>query len=115
MENEMNKKERLKFLILKLSNFFIDKFLCAGLAYKENVTASDVDPDELKMGIEVEYEHTTSKCLSTRIALDHLAEIPDYYTRLKRMEEEAFNEMENEDLKVKTNYIRSNNSISKKV
>lgn len=47
------------------------------------------DPSELKMGIDVEYEHTTSPLISRKIAMDHLAEIPDYYTRLKRMEEEA--------------------------
>ncbi len=47
------------------------------------------DPDELKMGIEVEYEHTTNPLLSRKISLDHLTETPDYYTRLKRMEEEA--------------------------
>jgi hypothetical protein len=47
------------------------------------------DPSELKMGIEVEYEHTTNPLISRKIALDHLAETPDYYTRLKRMEEDA--------------------------
>ena len=29
--------------------------------------------------------------IATRIALDHLAELPDYYTRLKKMEEEGKN------------------------
>ena len=114
MENEMNKTDRVKFLILKLANIFLNKFLSAGLAYKEGITRNDVDPKELEMGIGVEYEHTISKFISKRIALDHLAEIPDYYTRLKRMEEEAFAEMENKDAKVKTNNIRSINSYSKR-
>jgi DNA polymerase III epsilon subunit-like protein len=57
-----------------------------GLADKEGVTHKDVDPKELEMGIEVEYEHTKDKETSKKIALDHLAEIPDYYTRLKRMQ-----------------------------
>jgi hypothetical protein len=47
------------------------------------------DTNELKMGIEVEYEHSTNQLISRKIAMDHLVEIPDYYTRLKRMEEEA--------------------------
>ena len=47
------------------------------------------DPKELKMGIEVEYEHTTDPLISRKIAMDHLVEIPDYYTRLARMESEA--------------------------
>lgn len=44
---------------------------------------------QLKMGIKVEYEHTKDKTISTEIALDHLYEIPDYYTRLAKMEDEA--------------------------
>lgn len=49
----------------------------------------EYDPEQLAMGIEVEYEHTTNKEMSEKIAKDHLAEIPDYYTRLKAMEEQA--------------------------
>lgn len=49
----------------------------------------DHDPKELEMGIEVEYEHTTEALISRKIAMDHLVEIPDYYTRLKKMEDEA--------------------------
>jgi hypothetical protein len=41
------------------------------------------------MGIAVEMEHTSCGIIAKRIALDHLAEISDYYTRLKAMEEEA--------------------------
>ena len=48
---------------------------------------SDFDADELAMGIEVEKEHTDDEALAKEISKDHLAEIPDYYTRLKVMEE----------------------------
>lgn len=41
------------------------------------------------MGIEVEKEHTDDEEIAKRIALDHLKEFPDYYTRLKKMEDEA--------------------------
>jgi len=47
------------------------------------------DPEQSKMGIEVEKEHTTNPLIAEKIAWDHLAEIPDYYTRLKKMESEA--------------------------
>lgn len=47
------------------------------------------DPKELAMGIEVEHEHSDVPQIQRKIALDHLAEIPDYYTRLKEMEEEG--------------------------
>ena len=48
------------------------------------------DPKELAMGIEVEKEHMTS-CMKvvSKIALDHLAELPNYYTLLKQMESDA--------------------------
>lgn len=47
------------------------------------------DPEQIKMGIEIEYEHTRKMEIARKIAYDHLAEIPDYYTRLAKMEEEA--------------------------
>lgn len=49
----------------------------------------EVDQKELAMGIEVEYEHTSNKKIATRIALSHLKEFSDYYTRLKKMEAEG--------------------------
>lgn len=51
------------------------------------------DPEQLKMGIEVEYEHTSCPRLAERIAKDHLAELPDYYTRLEKMEEDGKKEL----------------------
>ena len=52
---------------------------------------ADIKPDlsQLEMGIKVEMEHTTMPIISRKIAMDHLAEIPDYYTRLYNMEKEA--------------------------
>jgi hypothetical protein len=47
------------------------------------------DPKEIKMGIEIEAEHVGEPMIAEKIAKDHLAEIPDYYTRLKKMESEA--------------------------
>lgn len=68
---------------------FIEDFVNAGYANEKNFTAEDADPDELAMGIKVEMEHTSNRAIAERIALDHLSEIKDYYTRLKKMEEEA--------------------------
>lgn len=54
-----------------------------------------VDLDrQLNMGVKVEMEHTDYPEVAKRIALDHLVEIPDYYTRLNRMEDDAFAEWE---------------------
>ena len=44
--------------------------------------------DQIKMGIEVEYEHTKDPNVATEIAKDHLVESPFYYTYLEDMEEE---------------------------
>lgn len=65
------------------------KALKHGLARKENVSPRDVNKSQLRKGIKVEMEHTNDKCVAQCIALDHLAEIPDYYTRLAKMEKEA--------------------------
>lgn len=74
--------------VYELMAMFVE-FLANGRANKEGVTEDDVDSEELRMGIEVEYEHTTDEETAKRIALDHLAELPDYYTRLKKMEDEG--------------------------
>jgi len=46
--------------------------------------ASDVDPAELSLGQTVEMEHTTDTNIATEIALDHLSEDPQYYTKLRK-------------------------------
>lgn len=44
---------------------------------------------QIKMGIKVEHEHTPKRGIAQEIAMDHLAEFPDYYTRLHKMEAQA--------------------------
>jgi hypothetical protein len=68
---------------------FIESFIKKGRAVEKGFTEKDADPKELEMGIKVEYEHTDNKEISKRIALDHLAECKDYYTRLDKMEKEC--------------------------
>jgi hypothetical protein len=68
-----------------------------GEADKKKVTAKDVHPEELMMGIKVEMEHTQDKELAKQIALDHLAELPDYYSRLKKMEKEGEEDLNEEE------------------
>jgi len=41
---------------------------------------------QIETGIKVELEHTKSKKIARKIALDHLNEFPTYYTHLLRME-----------------------------
>lgn len=60
---------------------------------------NQVDVEEFRRGLEVELEHGTQDwqtnvtgddlILTGKIAWAHLKEIPDYYTRLDRLETEA--------------------------
>jgi len=58
-----------------------------------NVDWGEINPEEYRKGLEVEQEHATVAegdfMVMGQIALDHLKEIPDYYTRLLAMEDEA--------------------------
>ncbi len=60
---------------------------------KHNGTEKDVDPEQLELGIRIEMEHTNDKSVAKAIALDHLNEISDYYSRLIKMGKEAKDEL----------------------
>lgn len=61
-----------------------DSFWKAGDAYKKNFTEKDADPEELKLGIEEEKEHSDDISVRKKIALDHLAKNKKYYSTLKK-------------------------------
>jgi hypothetical protein len=50
---------------------------------------SDYPKKQVAMGKKVEMEHVNDKVRASEISKDHLEEIPDYYTRLDKMEREA--------------------------
>jgi len=61
--------------------------------------AAPFDVEQFRMGMDVELEHGRTDpatdvtgddpVVTAKIALAHLNEFPDYYTRLERMEEQA--------------------------
>ena len=55
------------------------------IAKKHKVSPSVIQK-QLEMGIKVEYEHTTDKDQAMDIALQHLNELPNYYSKLKKVE-----------------------------
>lgn len=59
--------------------------------YQQAHTKKRINPRQLAMGKRVEKEHTKSPKIAERIAKDHLQELPDYYTRLEKMEQKNFN------------------------
>ena len=70
--------------ILQLLTTYIN-----GVGKHINVPDDTFNQDELERGIEVEKEHTDCPIIAKEIAKDHLAECPDYYTRLDQMESEC--------------------------
>lgn len=57
----------------------------AQIAKKHKVSLETI-LKQLKMGKNVEKEHTTKENVAKIIALHHLGELPDYYSRLKKVE-----------------------------
>jgi len=82
---------------MKEKRFSFDKAKQIGDALK--IDWNKLDVEQFRMGLEVELEHGTIDpntnvtnddfFLTGKIALAHLNEFPDYYTRLAKMEEEA--------------------------
>jgi len=72
----------------KIKGGLSDKMSKKDIANKFKVSIQKIDK-ELSMGIKIEMEHVNTKSMAKEIAMDHLVEIPDYYTRLKKMEKEA--------------------------
>jgi hypothetical protein len=56
------------------------------IADKHEVNLSMIE-NELKKGVKAEMEHTSDKATAMEIALDHLAEMPNYYSKVPRMNE----------------------------
>lgn len=66
---------------------------------KLGITWDKFDVDQYRIGMQIELEHGTTNPLTNvtnddlaitgKIALAHLNELPDYYTRLLKMEKEA--------------------------
>lgn len=46
----------------------------------------DFDAKQLRIGAKHEHEHTSDDDIASEIAMDHLSEDPDYYTKLKQVE-----------------------------
>lgn len=68
---------------------FLKKSDNLGIGKHNMIPNKYFDALELATGVAIENEHTDSTEKALAIAKDHLAEIPDYYSRLIRMEMEA--------------------------
>ena len=72
------------------------------LAKKHRVSVDHINK-QLSTGIKVEKEHTSSTSIAREIALDHLSENPNYYTKLKKaeLEEGGWTTSDNPGIKAK--------------
>jgi len=102
-------KKKMKNLYLSENEESIEGGLSSGrdlkdiaimYTYDDNTDSLDKDElsrmishleDQLLMGMEVEMEHTNDELIAREIAMDHLAEDPNYYTKLKKIEEKMQN------------------------
>ena len=93
-KSDMVNKTHIRF-IRSLDEFIKESFIEENKDEKAIDLSYDIRPDsnydseQLKIGIKIEQEHTKNLDKARMIAKDHLDEIPDYYTRLVKMEEEA--------------------------
>jgi len=69
---------------------------------------SEFDAKELALGIKTEMEHTDNLEEATSIAKDHLQELPDYYTKLVKMEK-------TKDIGTKQDYKKRDENIRKEI
>lgn len=81
------------------TSFTVDEASTIGESIGIDWASSPFDVEQFRMGMDVELEHglhdlstnvtDSDPVVTGKIALAHLNEFPDYYTRLRRMEEEA--------------------------
>jgi len=62
------------------------------IAKKHNITPEKIEA-QIKIGVEIEKEHSDDAEEAKKVAMDHLVEFPDYYDRLVKMEKEAKGEV----------------------
>ena len=80
-------------------SFSVDEARRVGEQIGIDWASAPFDAEQFRMGMDVELEHGLHDLLTNvtdgdpvvtgKIALAHLKEFPDYYTRLARMEEQA--------------------------
>ena len=82
-------REKIKKLFCEkntLKGGLADDMTISDIAALHSVSIESLER-QLKDGIEVEMEHTDSKEKAEEIAMDHLAEDPEYYDKLKKIED----------------------------
>ena len=80
-----NLKQHLENVVGKIDGRLTSSKATKEVADKHGVSVEQIEA-QLEKGIKVEMEHTSNEESAKKIALDHLAEDPDYYDKLKQVE-----------------------------
>ena len=80
-----NLKQHLESVVGKIDGRLTSSKATKEVADKHGVSVEQIEA-QLEKGIKVEMEHTSNEESAKKIALDHLAEVPDYYDKLKQVE-----------------------------
>jgi hypothetical protein len=75
----------------KLKGGKSDNMSLGDIATKHKIDVEKLTKQFIK-GVKVEMEHTKDKKMAVEIAMDHLAEDPNYYTKLKKIERQETDE-----------------------
>ena len=81
MDPRMVEKDAIEELLMKLKQMTGDKL---GKKKVEIEVESEGEDDEMSKGMEDEKEHTTDDLEAQKIAGDHLAKDPKYYSKLEK-------------------------------
>ena len=80
-----NLKQHLESVVGKIDGRLTSSKVTKEVADKHGVSVEQIEA-QVEKGIKVEMEHTSNEESAKKIALDHLAEVPDYYDKLKQVE-----------------------------
>lgn len=80
-----NLKQHLESVVGKIDGRLTSSKATKEVADKHGVSIEQIEA-QVEKGIKVEMEHTSNEESAKKIALDHLAEVPDYYDKLKQVE-----------------------------
>lgn len=88
VKNHFELAKKLGVSVKKLSKYTDEELLTLlrEIGFHDFMPKGKFNKKELAMGIKIEREHTNSALVAELVARDHLAELSDYYTRLKKIE-----------------------------
>jgi len=78
-------KQHIENVVGKIDGRLTSSKATKEVADKHGVSVEQIEA-QIEKGIKVEMEHTKNADSARKIALDHLAEVPDYYDKLKQVE-----------------------------